>query len=121
MILPEGPDSSKNNTNLTAENAINIAKAGINDIGDFCTRNPDACLQGKDAITNIGDKTIRTARSIYDYLQADSKNNPQNKLERIIIQNDIISIEEQISSANSTGQTLTLSDLNIDFLSQAAQ
>ena len=113
------PEDATND--MTTKNAIEIARTGLKDVSGFCKRNPDACLQGKDAMASLSQKTINTARSIYDYLQENSANDSQNGLEQIINQTDMLSIEEQIKLAQSKGQTLSVSDLNIDFSSLSTQ
>lgn len=117
MFLPEDAMTNKNGDKFTTAGAIELANAGIKDIGAFCTRNPDACLEGKNAAVSISQKTISTARSIYDYLQDNSSNDTQIGLEQVINSKDLLSIEEQINLAQAKGQTLSVADLNIDFSS----
>ncbi|PCI88985.1 MAG: hypothetical protein COB24_00465 [Hyphomicrobiales bacterium] len=113
------PEDATND--ITTQNAIEMARAGAKDISSFCTRNPDACLQGKQAVANLSQKTINTARSIYDYLQENSSKDVKNDLEQVINQSEMLSIEEQIKLAQTKGQTLSVSDLNIDFSSLSTQ
>ncbi|MBL1240756.1 MAG: DUF5330 domain-containing protein [OCS116 cluster bacterium] len=113
------PEDATND--MTTENAIEIARAGIKDVGGFCTRNPEACLQGQDAVASLSQKTIKTARSIYDYLQENSSKDVKIGLEQVISTTDMLSIEDQIKLAQSKGQTLSVSDLNIDFSSLSTQ
>lgn len=113
------PEDATND--ITTKNAIEVARAGIKDAGGFCTRNPDACLQGRDAVAGLGQKTMNTARSIYDYLQENSSDDAKVGVEQVLNSADMLSIEQQIKFAQSTGQTLSVSDLNIDFASLNTQ
>lgn len=115
MFLPEDGGNVNSKSSITAASAIELASTGIQDVGGFCARNPNACLQGKEAIASLSQKTIRTARSIYEYIQETSPLDTQNGLEQIFVKPGTLSIEEQIKLAQSTGQTLSVSDLNIDF------
>lgn len=116
FFLPEDATNK-----ITTQNAIEVARTGIQDINGFCTRNPDACLQGKNAVASLSQKTIETAHSIYNYLQENSSTDVKNGLEQVINQSEILSIEEQIKLAQAKGQTLSVSDLNIDFSSLSTQ
>lgn len=116
FFLPE--DATKD---ITTQNAIEVARTSLKDVGEFCTRNPDACLQGKNAVASLSQKTINTAHSIYDYLQENSSKDVKSGLEQVINPNELLSIEEQIKLAQTKGQTLSVSDLNIDFSSLSTQ
>lgn len=118
FFLPEDDVKATNGNNINASNVIKLANTGIQDAGGFCTRNPEACLQGKEAIASLSQKTIRTARSIYEYIQDTSAEDAKYGLEPIFNNADLRSIEEQINSAKARGQTLSVADLNIDFNSQ---
>ncbi|MGL1922064.1 MAG: DUF5330 domain-containing protein [Hyphomicrobiales bacterium] len=121
MFLPEDITSNKNNQSLSVDSAIEVANIGLKNASEFCTKNPNACLQGKEAAASISQKTINTARTIYDYLNKNSSQDDKNGLEQIFVQTDTLSIEDQIKLAKSTGQTLSVSDLNIDFSSLDVQ
>lgn len=117
VFLPEDMLTSKDNKSISADGAIEIANAGLKNVSNFCVTNPKACLQGKEVAASISEKTIDTARSIYDYLNETSPQDDKNGLEQILTQTDMLSIEDQIKLATSKGQTLSVSDLNIDFSS----
>lgn len=121
VFLPDDDVKTTHAGNIDASDAIELASTGIKDASAFCTRNPEACLQGKQAIAGLSQKTIRTARSIYEYIQDTSAEDTKNGLEPIFNNADMLSIEEQIKIAKSRGQTLSVADLNIDFGSQNTQ
>ncbi|MCJ8323085.1 MAG: DUF5330 domain-containing protein [Rhizobiales bacterium] len=121
FFLPEDDVKATNGNNINASSAIKLANTGIEDVSGFCTRNPEACLQGKEALASLSQKTIRTARSIYEYIQDTSAQDAKYGLEPIFNNADMLSIEQQISAAQSRGQTLSVADLNIDFNSQNTQ
>lgn len=121
VFLPEDSSSGQNGQKFSTAGAIELANAGIKDVSEFCVRNPSACLQGKDAMASLSQKTINTARSIYDYINETSTNDAQNGLEQVISKNQMLSIEQQIKIAQTNGQTLSVSDLNIDFSAEDIQ
>lgn len=48
--------------------AFLAAQAAVSDIGGFCSRNPQACETGGDALSAIGSSARDGARIVYDFL-----------------------------------------------------
>jgi hypothetical protein len=67
MLLPT-PDSMKTPDGVGAAKAVNAASATMSDMGQFCTRQPDACEVGSQALTQFGHKAQASAKWVYDFL-----------------------------------------------------
>src|ERR1043166_8656687 len=61
MLLPT-PDSMKTPDGVGAAKAVSAASATLSDIGQFCTRQPDACEVGSQALTQFGHKAQASAK-----------------------------------------------------------
>jgi hypothetical protein len=67
MLLPT-PDSMKTPDGVGAAKAVSAASATMSDMGQFCTRQPDACEVGSQALTQFGHKAQASAKWLYDFL-----------------------------------------------------
>src|ERR1043165_3422940 len=67
MLLPT-PDSMKAPEGVGAAKAVSAASATMSDMGQFCTRQPDACEVGSQALTQFGHKAQASAKWVYDFL-----------------------------------------------------
>ncbi len=67
MLLPT-PDSMKTPDGVGAAKAVSAASATMSDMGQFCTRQPDACEVGSQALTQFGHKAQASAKWVYDFL-----------------------------------------------------
>ncbi len=67
MLLPT-PDSMKTPDGVGAAKAVGAASATMSDMGQFCTRQPDACEVGSQALTQFGHKAQASAKWVYDFL-----------------------------------------------------
>ena len=47
---------------------MSAASATMSDMGQFCTRQPDACEVGSQALTQFGHKAQASAKWLYDFL-----------------------------------------------------
>ena len=59
MKTPDGVGAAK---------AVSAASATMSDMGQFCTRQPDACEVGSQALTQFGHKAQASAKWVYDFL-----------------------------------------------------
>ena len=59
MKTPDGVGAAK---------AVSAASATVSDMGQFCTRQPDACEVGSQALTQFGHKAQASAKWLYDFL-----------------------------------------------------
>jgi hypothetical protein len=67
MLLPT-PDSMKTPDGVGAAKAVSAASATMSDMGRFCTRQPDACEVGSQALTQFGHKAQASAKWVYEFL-----------------------------------------------------
>jgi hypothetical protein len=67
MLLPT-PDSMKTPDGVGAAKAVSAASATMSDMGRFCTRQPDACDVGSQALTQFGHKAQASAKWVYEFL-----------------------------------------------------
>lgn len=69
ILLPSGSsERAPPATEVNAAQAISAASATVGDIGQFCTRQPDACTVGSHVATELGYKAQAGAKMIYDFL-----------------------------------------------------
>ncbi|QFT31575.1 hypothetical protein FIV00_13855 [Labrenzia sp. THAF82] len=69
VLIPLGSD--ENSTQVDTVNPVSAylaAQATVSDIGSFCSRNPDACETGGDALSAIGSRARDGARIVYQFL-----------------------------------------------------
>lgn len=72
MLLPT-PDSMKTpEPGIGAAQAVSAASATVSDMGLFCSRQPDACQIGSQALTHFGHKAQASARWLYEKLTSKS-------------------------------------------------
>ena len=69
VLLPreKTPESDKA-PQIGASEAVSAATAAVSDMGQFCTRQPDACEVGSQALTQFGHKAQASAKWVYDLL-----------------------------------------------------
>jgi Family of unknown function (DUF5330) len=69
VLLPrdKSPDSDKA-PQINASEAISAATAAVNDMSQFCKRQPTACEVGGQAATVIGQRAQGGARKVYQYI-----------------------------------------------------
>jgi hypothetical protein len=69
ILLPSGfTQHSAPANDVGAADAISAASAAVEDLGGFCTRQPDACTIGSHMATAIGHKAQAGAKMLYDVL-----------------------------------------------------
>jgi hypothetical protein len=69
VLLPrdKAPDTDKA-PQINASEAISAATAAVNDMSQFCKRQPAACEVGGQAATVIGQRAQGGARKVYQYI-----------------------------------------------------
>ena len=71
IVLLPTPDSVKApESKVGATQAIGAATAAVSDMKGFCTRQPDACEVGSQALTAFGYKAQASAKWVYEFLSA---------------------------------------------------
>jgi hypothetical protein len=68
IVLLPTPDSMKTPDGVGAAKAVSAASATMSDMGQFCTRQPEACEVGSQALTQFGHKAQASAKWVYDFL-----------------------------------------------------
>ena len=71
VLIPLGSDhESTNNRTVDVDpvSAFLAAQATMSDIGGFCSRNPQACETGGNALSAIGSQARDGARIVYDFI-----------------------------------------------------
>jgi hypothetical protein len=69
LLLPTAPSpSTAQGPQFTVTQALSASSAAVLDMGQFCARQPDACVVGSQAIVAFGQKTEATANMIYDLI-----------------------------------------------------
>lgn len=71
IVLLPTPESAKGpESKVGATQAISAATAAVSDARGFCTRQPDACEVGSNALTAFGYKAQASAKWMYEFLSA---------------------------------------------------
>ena len=71
VVLLPTPDSVKApESKVGATQAVSAASAAVSDMRSFCTRQPDACEVGSQALTAFGHKAQASAKWVYEFLSA---------------------------------------------------
>lgn len=69
VLLPAAPSGSGNPTSgVSAVEAMSAANAAVADMRQFCSRQPDACAIGSQALAQFGHKAQVGAKMLYDFL-----------------------------------------------------
>ena len=71
LLLP-APESMKTESSVGAAQAVNAASATFSDMSQFCTRQPEACQIGSQALTQFGHKAQASAKWLYDVVTSKS-------------------------------------------------
>ena len=70
VLLPSGRSEPVGGPQVAAADAVSAASATVSDMGQFCSRQPDACAIGSQAATALGHRAQAGAKMIYDFLTA---------------------------------------------------
>ncbi len=66
LLLP-APESMKSaEPGIGAAQAVTAASATVSDMSQFCTRQPEACQVGSQALTHLGHKAVASAKWLYE-------------------------------------------------------
>jgi hypothetical protein len=68
LLLPSDPNAGPDAPQVTFMQALNAVRGTINDLSQFCTRNPDLCATGGDIIAVAADKARYGIEQIQAYL-----------------------------------------------------
>lgn len=69
VLLPRDKTSDSDKTpQINASEAISAATAAVNDMSQFCKRQPAACEVGGQAASAIGQRAQGGARKVYQYI-----------------------------------------------------
>ena len=72
VLLPSGGSQPNAKSNVGATDAIVAASAAISDMGNFCARQPSACVVGAQAAAALGQRAQAGAKMVYDFLSEHS-------------------------------------------------
>jgi len=67
VLLPASP-STPGAAGPSATEAMSAANAAVSDMRHFCSREPDACAVGSQALNQFGHKAQTGAKLLYDFL-----------------------------------------------------
>lgn len=76
MLLPAGtdPKADPNAPQVSTFEAFGAASAALNDARGFCTREPEACNIGSQALHVFGQKAQNGAKMLYEFLSSSAEN-----------------------------------------------
>ena len=58
MLLPTPESMKTSDSGIGAAQAVTAASATVSDMGQFCSRQPEACQVGSQALTHLGHKAV---------------------------------------------------------------
>ncbi|HEY7297682.1 MAG TPA: DUF5330 domain-containing protein [Xanthobacteraceae bacterium] len=68
VLLPSGGSQPAPNAPVSASDAFSAARAAVDDMRQFCNRQPEACVVGSSAAVAIGHRAQAGAKLIYELL-----------------------------------------------------
>ncbi len=68
ILLPAAPEQGSKAPQIGATQAMSAASAAVTDARQFCSRQPDACEVGSQALTTFGQKAQAGAKMLYEFL-----------------------------------------------------
>lgn len=68
LLLPTGSQRPKAEPQIGTADAISAASATVSDMRQFCSRQPDACAVGSQAVVAFGYKAQAGAKMLYEFL-----------------------------------------------------
>jgi Family of unknown function (DUF5330) len=69
LLLPASPSApGASGSTVSATQAMSAAGAAVSDMRQFCSRQPDACAIGSQALNQFGHKAQAGAKMLYDFL-----------------------------------------------------
>jgi hypothetical protein len=68
LFLPAGEDAKTSAPQIGASEAMSAASAAVSDARQFCSRQPDACVVGSQAVSVLGQKAQNGAKMLYEFL-----------------------------------------------------
>lgn len=74
MILPGDSQSGEQAPRVTAFEALTAARSAVEDLSQFCDRNPQACQTGGSAMHVFADKVRYSAKALYGYFNSGDGN-----------------------------------------------
>jgi len=66
MLLPTPESAKVPESGIGAAQAVTAASATVSDMGQFCSRQPEACQVGSQALTHFGHKAQASAKWLYE-------------------------------------------------------
>ena len=72
VLLPTPESATVPEAGIGAAQAVTAASATVSDMSQFCTRQPDACQVGSQALSYLGHKAQASAKWIYEKFTAKS-------------------------------------------------
>lgn len=68
LLLPSDREQQNAPSQMGTGDAVSAANAAVSDMRQFCTRQPDACAVGSQALVHFGHKAQSGAKLLYDFL-----------------------------------------------------
>jgi hypothetical protein len=77
VVLLPTPDSMKvPEPGIGAAQAVTAASATVSDMSQFCSRQPEACQVGSQALTHLGHKALASAKWVYEKFTSKTREEP---------------------------------------------
>jgi hypothetical protein len=68
LLVPAAPSDRTATPQIGATEAVSAASAAVSDMRQFCTRQPETCTVGAQAVAQFGRKAEAAARMLYEFL-----------------------------------------------------
>jgi len=76
MLLPTPESAKVPEANFSTGQAISAASATVSDMGQFCSRQPQACEVGSSMLSYLGHKAVASAKWAYEAMTSKSESGP---------------------------------------------
>ena len=76
LLLPTPESMKPSEPNIGAAQAVTAASATVSDMSQFCTRQPDACQVGSQALTYLGHKALASSKWLFEKFSSKSEPSP---------------------------------------------
>ncbi len=116
VLLPrdKSPDADKT-PQINASEAISAATAAVNDMSQFCKRQPAACEVGGQAATVIGQRAQGGAKKLYQIITDKPDKSDKSDKHAPDHTGSIGGMESEAAQAEAAHDTLTPDDMQIEW------
>src|SRR5215217_7430681 len=105
VLLPSGRSDPAGSPQVASGDAVSAASATVSDLGQFCTRQPDACTIGSRAMAVLAHRAQAGAKMVYEFATArmgrgDSESVPGRAISAVAHSVVVMNTQDTLSPAD---------------------